>query len=265
MEEQYNIENLEQFLTGFDLTPKQAKIYVTGLTLGGVSIQKIADAAGLGRTNSYDAVKALVAKGLMATSTSGKKQLYVSQPPKVLVRLLEEKKELLAKMLPQLESLPVASGRPKILFFPGLAGYKTAYEDSHTAKEKKLFGIYSPKDVWDVLGEQYADYMISQRVKRGISLQVIRSRTKEVTPGKYPNSSIDMREVRFAPEGFDFPISTYVYDNKVLILSSRKELFGLIIESADIAAAHRNYFAALWQISTPYEKLSEPIKGRESI
>lgn len=148
----------------------------------------------------------------------------------------------------------VLTTKPKILFFPGLEGYKTAYEDSHTTKEKKLFGIYSPKDVWDVLGEKYADYMVSQRMRRGIALKVIRSRTKEVIPGKYPNSPMDLREVRFAPEGFDFPISTYVYDNKVLILSSRQELFGLIIESADIAAAHRNYFSALLQISTSYEK-----------
>jgi hypothetical protein len=28
-------------------------------------------------------------------------------------------------------------------------------------------------------------------------------------------------------------------------------MFGLIIESADIAQAHRHYFEALWQISTP--------------
>jgi len=59
------------------------------------------------------------------------------------------------------------------------------------------------------------------------------------------------REGRFAPAGMSFTLTTYVYGNKVIILSSKRETFGLIIESADIANAHRNYFEALWQISTP--------------
>jgi hypothetical protein len=68
----------------------------------------------------------------------------------------------------------------------------------------------------------------------------------------YPSNLSELREVRFAPAGMDFPITTYLYDNKVMILSSKRELFGLIIESQDIAAAHRHYFDALWQISTPH-------------
>jgi hypothetical protein len=92
--------------------------------------------------------------------------------------------------------------------------------------------------------------MVARRVKAGISLRVIRSRERDA-PNVYPSTPRDLREMRFAPAGMVFPITTYVYDNKVLVLSSKKETFGLLIESADIAQAHRNYFEALWQISTP--------------
>lgn len=251
MKKSYNLGELEQFLHDFGLTKKQAKIYLTSLQLGAASIQSIARATKEQRTNLYDAVEALVAKGLMSIVPVGKRHQYEAQDPKALKSVLHEKERALHDVLPQFASLYSAGEvKPRIRYYPGVEGYKLVYEDSLTSREKKLFGIFSVQDIWEVLGREYADDMVARRAKKGIALRVIRSKAREQA-NPYSSRLADLRELRFAPAGMDFPITTYVYDNKVIMLSSKRELFGLIIESADIAAAHRHYFEALWQISTP--------------
>jgi sugar-specific transcriptional regulator TrmB len=246
----YNIQELETFLTDYGLTPKQARVYLASLQLGAASVQAIAQAAQTERTNAYDAIEALVAKRLMSITVLGKKNLYLAEPPENLGRILEERKADLDRLLPELRSLHnVSETKPRIRYYPGIQGYKAVYEDTLTAVTKEMVGIYSVQDIIDVVGREYVDRVVERRIKAGISLRVVRSREREI-PGVYPNSNEALREMRLAPAGMVFPIVTYVYDNKVIFLSSKKETFGLIMESEDIAQANKNYFEALWQISS---------------
>lgn len=244
---------LEDSLVDFGLTPKQVRVYLAALQLGTASVQQIADQATVERTNAYDAIKSLIDKRLMSITSHGKKNLFSAEPPEVLKRIIREKEEKLTQLLPELRSLHnSSSAKPRIQFYPGIEGYKTVYENIFTAKEKQLVGIYSTEDINEILGESFARTMVERRVRAGIHLRVIRSKEKEKSvPGIFPPSKEELREVRFSPPGMVFPITTYVYDNKVIILSSKKETFGLIMESADVAQAHRYYFEALWQIAKP--------------
>jgi len=245
-----HVHSLEDDLIDYGLTPKQARVYLAAMQLGAASVQDIASLAKTERTNTYDAIEALLAKRLMSATSAGKKRLYAAEPPTVLKRLLDEKRAHLTHILPELESLyNISDNRPRIRYYPGLDGYKAVYDDTLSAKSKLLFGIYSVKDITDVLGVGYVDEMVERRVRAGITLRIIRSKEKEVG-NIYPPRESEKREVRFAPEGMVFPIVNFVYDNKVIYLSSKKELFGMIIESADVAQAHKNYFDALWHISS---------------
>jgi len=255
MNKAYKKEAIEESLHKYGLTPKQSRLYIAALKTGPAPLQKIAAEANLGRTNAYDAIHTLITKGLISISMDRKRHLYIAQPPKMLKKLLRDQELELDELIPQLEVFNGQSEfKPKILFYPGIEGYKIAYEDSLTAPDKKLFGIFASQATWEVLGRDYVDRVIEKRVKKGIHLKVIRPRSGEQA-GTYPTSEGNLRDMRFAPEGMDFATTTYVYGNKVMILSSKAEMFGMIIESADIANAHRNYFEALWQISTQDRKL----------
>ena len=245
----YNIQSIENSLEEYGLTQKQARIYVAALQLGQASVQQIAAAAKTERTNTYDAIESLVARGLMSITTSGKRNMYLAEPPETLEHILNEKRLALKQLLPELRSLyNVSESKPSIRYYPGVEGYKSVYEDTLTCTSKELFGVYSVKDIIEVLGKEYVDSIVGRRVKAGIHLRIVRSREREI-PGVYPATEEELREIRLAPPGMVFPIVTFVYDDKVIFLSSKKETFGLIMESEDIAQANRNYFEALWQIS----------------
>ncbi len=253
MDKRYNISNIEEFLMDLGLSAKQSRVYLAALALGPSPVQKIATQAKIVRTNCYDAIEHLIARGLLSVSTDGKKRLFLAEPPEALERLLSEKQAGLAEILPQLRLLSAGGEhKPRIRYYPGLEGYRLVYEDTLTCHEKKLFGIYSIRDMWEVMGREYSDRMVERRIKHGIQLQVIREEAeKDIFLGIYPSTPKELRNMRRAPSGMVFPLTTFVYDHKVVILSSKKELFGLLIESQDIAQAHRNYFEALWQISAP--------------
>lgn len=252
MNRKYKYDELEKSLLDYGLTSKQSRVYLASLQLGTSNIQAIAAKAGVERTNTYDAIKGLIDRRLISITTKGKKRLFVAEPPESLKTIIKEKEKKLKSLLPELRLLHnVSEFKPKIRFYPGVEGYKSVYEDTLGAKNKLLFGIYSSQDIIDVLGIEFIRHIIQERVKNGIILRVIRPRETEV-PGLWPATKEELREVRLAPEGMTFPIVTFVYDNKVIYLSSKKETFGLIIESHDIAQAHQNYFKALWQISVPH-------------
>lgn len=249
MEYSNKIDKLETKLVDFGLTQKQAKVYLASLELGSASVQDIAQQANIERTNTYDSIKSLIEKKMMSITTVGKKQQYSAESPVVLERILEERKMELVELLPELQSINnLSQNKPKIRYYPGVEGFKTVYADTLTCQDKAMFGIFAMKDFLEVAGREFLDRMVEGRVKRGINLKVIRSREREVA-GIYPGAKYELRELRFAPTGMIFPITTFVYDNKVIYLSSKKETFGLIIESKDITEAHKNYFEALWQIS----------------
>ncbi len=250
MNDQYKSEELEKELLDYGLTSKQARVYLALLQLGTSNIQAIAEKARVERTNTYDAVQGLIDRRLISITTQGKKRLFVAEPPESLEVIIKEKAKKLKDLLPELRSLHnISEFKPKIRFYPGVEGYKAVYEDTLSASSKLLFGIYSSQDIIDVLGMDFIRHIIEQRVEKKITLRVIRPRETEV-PGLWPAGEEALREVKLAPKGMVFPIVTFVYDNKVIYLSSKKETFGLIIESHDMAQAHQNYFEALWQIST---------------
>jgi sugar-specific transcriptional regulator TrmB len=251
MAEIYKISEIEDSLQKYGLTPKQARLYVAALKTGPAPLQKIAGTAKLGRTNAYDAMHALVAKGLVSISPDGKRHLFVAQSPKTLKRLLRNQEDELNELIPQLEVFGGQSEfKPKVLFYPGLEGCKTVVEDLLSTPNKKLFGIFSPKSAVELFGFDYVDHMAQRRAKKDIHLRVIHPFSSAGKEG-FGTSEGSRRDARIAPLGVEFNITTYVYGNKVAMISGKGEMFGMIIESADIAEAHRNYFEALWQISTP--------------
>lgn len=242
-------DKVEKMLLEFGLTQKQAKVYLAGLECGASSVQTIANQAGIERTNTYDSIQHLIQLRLMSVTTNGKRHLFVAEAPEALERILEAKRANLKDMLPELRSIyNISEIKPRIRYFPGVEGFKAVYEDILTCREKKMLGIFAMRDFLEVAGKDFLNNMVEARVRRGIDLKVIRSHEREVKD-LYLESKYEKRELRFAPEGMVFGITTFVYDDKVIYLSSKKETFGMIIESPDIAGAHRNYFEALWQMS----------------
>ncbi len=237
-------------LKEFGLDGKKARVYLALLELGQAKAHEIAHKAGVTRPSAYDILEKLAKEGLVGTYEKHKVRYYIASDPGKIKRNLLEKERAFDNILPELKSIYNSlRAKPKISFYEGLEGVKTVFEDTLTAKNKTLRGILSTEDLFKIPGKKYMDDYVDRRIRLGYHLRVIRSKPKEITNVWLPGQ-IEHRDVRYPPENMIFEMTTYVYDNKVGLISSQKENFGMIIESQDYASNMGYLFEALWQISS---------------
>lgn len=238
-------------LKAFGLGEKEAKVYLALLEMGEARAHDIAHKAGLNRPTAYDVLEKLAGDGLVGFYDKKKIRHYVANEPETIRRSLEEKQRVFDSLLPQLKSVyNTLKAKPKISFYEGLEGIKTVFEDTLTAPNKQLCGILSMSDLFNIPGKQFMNWYVKKRIGLGLYLRVIRSKPKEVGE-TWPTSEQEKRQLRYAPEKMVFEMTAYIYGNKVGLISTTRENFGMIIESKEFATTMSYLFEALWQISRP--------------
>lgn len=241
--------NINKVLEEFGLSKTKGMVYLATLSVGTGTAQEISVHANLPRTTTHEILNQLLVMGLVSLTTRGRTRIYTAENPQKLKNILKEKERKLDAVLPELSSLLNTTGvRPHIRFYAGLPGIKTVFADTLTCRSKVLRGILSMEDLYRVPGPEYMDWYVRERVGAGITLQVIRSEQKEIA-SVWPSSNEEKRELRFAPANQIFPMTVYIYDNKVALIGTQKENFGMIIESADLYQTFNNLFTVMWEVS----------------
>lgn len=233
------------------LSDKEAKTYLAFLESGPASVQDIAKKSGLKRPTVYFAIDQLVKRGLMDSIEKGKKRFFAAESPERLVSLIAAEREKsqaleenLRKVLPGLNGLFGSTGeQPKIRFFEGKGGLKAIQQDFLQTKDKNIENIYPRDDFIKVFSEsERKEYVASLRRKR-IKVRTIytsQDKFQKLVPNPYA-------ERKFAPyEKFPFSADITIYGNKVAIGTFKGKLFGVIIESKQIAETLRLVFNLAW-------------------
>ena len=243
------------------LTDKEVSAYLVLLRLGARSTTFIAKRAGLNRGTAYFALHSLLEKGLVTKSVRHKVQYFAPLEPRQLLSYLtrtEEQVRLqrtrIAELLPEIEALRTTSvARPKIEVLEGIEGARNAIEATLGCKDKVLRGFLSLVDIIDYVGEDFFDRYTALRISGGLQLRAIRSSQKDelafdrhAASRKYRTSKKDRREVRYLDSSPGFPISTYIFDDCIAVVSSRDEDFSLLIRSPEMAAMRRTLFDLIW-------------------
>ncbi len=242
---------LEETLARLGIEGRRARFYLAALELGEAPITAVARKAGVSRTTAYDLLTRCVGDGLLTQVEKSGRLHVLAEDPAALLRRLDERRALLTGLLPELRSVFNRSiVKPRIHFYEGVEGIRTVLLDRLECRSGRLRGILSMQDLLEVPGRREMDRLIALRIEAGIHLQTVRSRAKEVDH-IWPSRASDLRELRYAPEGLVFAMTTYIYDHKVSIISSRSENFGMIIESEEFATLQDNLFEVLWRVSEP--------------
>jgi sugar-specific transcriptional regulator TrmB len=241
--------SIERILIAAGFHETEASFYLAALELGQAPISQIARKAGISRTNGYAVFARLIEEGLVVEvgGTSKKTMLIAAEEPERLLELFDARRQKINEALPELKSLHNRSRtKPRVRFYQGLDGIKQVLNDTLAARDKRLLGILSMRDLYEVPGREWMDDFVRRRIDAGVFLRVIRSPSKDLT-SNWPPSEGDLREVRFAPHEFVFSMTSYIYDHKVALISSRRENFAMTIESEEFATMQRNLFEMFWQ------------------
>lgn len=233
---------------------KKADVYLACLELGRGTAYLIAKKTGLKRPTVYDIIDHLMREGLVSKSMSGKIKYFSPTDPETLLRKAKERESNIRSILPDLENLYNSPKlKPFIRYFEGKEGIKEMYEDSlRSLKKGDEILAYVGEDVLKDLKDYALDY-VERRAAKGIRLRGIYKKDEDIMKHMSHNQQ-QLRTARILDEKY-FPVSneTNIYRNKVAIASYGKEMFGMIIESEEIAKSQKAIFELAWKGAESYE------------
>ena len=245
-------KDLLHTLRATGLGEAEAMLYLTGLQFGAAPASEYAKKTGFNRITTYNILEELVQAGHFTMEKRMRAKWYAPVAPEFLALEARKNVEALQRSLPELRSLQGAKYRsPHVRFFEGWDGVKHVYEDTLTAKSELLNFANSAvvRKFWPNYDEEY----VAERVKRGISLRGI---APDDAAGRkvHGEDRSRFREIRLVPASdFDFTNEINIYDSKVAIcsfdsgLKGDRDMFGVIIESKEVAETQRQIFEMAWR------------------
>jgi HTH-type transcriptional regulator, sugar sensing transcriptional regulator len=247
------MEPLHKQLQTIGLSDKEASVYLTLLQLGSGTVHDIAKRSGVVRTTCYPLLDELEKRGLVSTTRSGKKSIYVAEPPTNLLVHIDKSASIARSLIPALSH--VLSGntkRPKIQIHEGISGVWRVYEDVIAGQEYEVKAFIPADDAISIAGNNRVRMYIRERVKKNISMRAILPKTalieKEYT--KYDKG--DLRQSRFVdPKRFPMPVEIDLYRGNKIAITSFREGIGMVIESAQLYTALNSIFELCWLSSAP--------------
>ena len=235
-------EELKVALEKYGLSHNESKVYITLLQLGSAMAGKIAKEVQMDRTSCYDALKKLIKKGLVSYVVEANRKLFKAVEPKRLFEILEEKKEDIDKIMPQLSSIyKKEKGKYNVTLYKGYKGLRTVFEDILAeAKGKENLVIDSSGKFVEKM-PYYTPHFINGLEKNKIKVRHIVRSEKSIHPSKTTT-------VRFFGKAMkDTDVTTNIYADKIAIILWTDVPEAIIIENKTAADSYRDYFEILWK------------------
>jgi sugar-specific transcriptional regulator TrmB len=230
----------------------EAITYAALYALESVSIRKVAEATGINRGTTYEALKSLVGRGLVSVRQSGKREYYTAESPEKIYDIIREKRRELLEVatsakaiVPDLLAQKVSpEGRPLVRYYEGDEGVATVLKDvlqTCRSLPRAHYHAYSSSLMRQYIYRNFPKFT-EQRIAEGIHVQVIAvgeggevaaaSERKWLSPGDRGN------------------VSSYIliYGAKVAVISISKDNtpYGVVTEDAGTASMQRLLFEQLW-------------------
>lgn len=252
-------------LMNLGLKDKEAAVYLACLELGPSPVQPIAKKAGVVRATTYVIIESLMTMGLITKYKEGKKTVFSAETPRQLLRLLERQEEIIQEkqhdiesILPELQMLTKAgTDKPSVRYFQGKEGLRAIRQEiiMYTSSEDMLYN-FTPMDHLRAIFSRDEDTYYSQRIAKGIRAKtLLTAKSHEVKQEWFSVPSHGGKtEVRFVPpEKFPVPAGMTIYKDRIAIGSYTGKLFGVIIESEQMASMMRAIFDLAWESASPVD------------
>lgn len=246
-----------QTLKEIGLNANEANTYIALLSVGSNPASVVAKRAGINRCTCYPILERLMKKGFINSYIKDNITYYTAVEPKYLLQQLKSKRFELEDRINNLGNCIATfellkkeiSGKPKVVFFEGVAGVQNIMED--TLNTKGVIRAYaSLKELTNLLPDYFPSYY-RRRASKGIFVKSIYPADETSLEHRLRDKE-ELRKSRLVPKEFDFHLDFLIYDDKVAI-TSLVEKFGVLIESREMAESHKKIFDFIWEGTKQYD------------
>lgn len=241
-------------LSKLGLSENEIKIYLYLLKAGSKTAYEISKDTNIYRVHIYDKLEQLMSKGLVTHIFKGAKKFFQATPPTKIKQYLEDKKHQLEiqeqeveAILPQLEAM---ANLPKedtfVEVFKGPEGLKYFLKDIIKTKQEVLIsGIEDQKyqEALPIFMQQYFRDVRKNKIKE----RVLTSKKKNIF--LFNKTLTPTTHYRFLEQNQFNPTNTFIYADRVVIVTWGSPVTAVMIKNNQIAQTYRNHFEHLWKIA----------------
>ncbi len=246
----------QNILEELGLAQNEAKIYETLLEQGELAVGVIAEKSGIHRRNVYDSLRRLTEKGLVFEILESKNTRYQATNPGKLSELLNEKKQKLEAILPDLSALYENVPNPEALFlYRGVEGWKN-YLSEVLRLGKELRIIAAVDKIQDPRIEQFMKQYYSEMKRKKIPAKVLYRHDTKIKNGKAEGPLAEIAEYRILPKEYPIQAGIGIFHDRTAIFTDtisretiENETVITFIKNKSITDSMRLVFDALWELS----------------
>lgn len=248
-----------EILKQLGLSVSESDLYELLVKIGPKTASKLALAAELTRTNTYNIIDSLSSKGLIEMIQRGKKTLFAAAHPNHLLELLKSKQKQLQNIETSLDvAIPslisdynLAVGKPGIRYFEGKDGIRETLLNSVHSRVVYGYMDYDSLEKYG-LNEIIFEYYEFRKKARTKKLNIILDTPYAREYMKKPRSSPALTDSKVFSGGSRQPFEAQmqIYDGKISYITlSEKNLMGVIIEDPRIYEMHKAIFEFTWKFA----------------
>src|SRR3989344_1812727 len=161
-------------LEDIGLTGSEIKVFLTLLELGSSTAGNVVGKSGLQNAVVHRAFHSLIEKGLITYVFEGKIKQYQSIEPKLLLNFIDEKKQKLEKLLPELEAKrKLQKEKPKARIFQGIRGVKELLNLMLDSNSKEYLAYGGPQKAHELLEDFFWESFHRKRISKKIKAKLI--------------------------------------------------------------------------------------------
>ncbi len=239
--------NHKSALREFGLSEKEIGVYLALLPLGTVSLQRVVKKLEYPRTTVYNTINQLIEKGLVSKIEIKGVSNFTAADPEKLSKKLQEKKDLIDAILPDLKELKAnIKDISSVEIYEGFKGVYTLLTDVFAKKQQTYyFGGYA--GALEIL-KHIPNHARMMRLEKKIPAKiVIAPLDEEIFHDKQYQK---LTKMRFLDSMKDFPVMILLYGNNTAIHTVKGDLIGIIIRNKEVTQAMKIIFNMYWSMGS---------------
>ena len=229
------------YLEKIGLTKNQSTIYLSLVKIGMSTAHHIMKDTGLHSSRIYEGLEKLQQLGLVSFVVKDYKRYFQAAGPEKLLQYLDEKKQIVMRLLPELKKLESTKKEDFNAFiYKGKDGLKTIH--SQMLKEGKDVYLIGAKGIIFSQLPYFMPNFEKERIKKKIKFHLIYDNMKVK---KYEEQVIKRKYFsgKSFPLGFVSNTVVNIFGNKIaIVLWKQGYPIGFMIENRDVADSFRKWF-----------------------
>ena len=245
-----NTRDIQTLLTDIGLAPAEVAVY-QALLAGAASVQAIMKVTGEKRPTVYYSLNSLEKRGLVyktGKDYGGKFQVAPLANLTALVgRTIKQQEHLLAQTK-QLEAFyPPHKTSEKVLvtYFDTIETITAAISYTLYSKDKTIRSIVPAQNFFHEMGRGFVEDYVHEKQKRNITTVAVWEDIpkRSIMDEYYSISNIKQMPITMHNR---FATTIFIYDNKTLYVSPKKDCYAVLMQSSEHTAMMRAIFDSIW-------------------